>query len=109
MATTARAPAATASPTVATNAVAGTHSTTRSTGWPSPSRACASEAYVGWPSTSVPPLFTRATGRPELDASARLLRMCPHLAGSLLAPTTAIERGSKSAVRAASDALSGDP
>ena len=31
------------------------------------------------------------------------------LAGSLLAPTTAIERGSKRAVRAAYDALSGDP
>ena len=43
MATTARAPAATASPTVATNAVAGTHSTTRSTGSPRPAAAAARE------------------------------------------------------------------
>ena len=45
----------------------------------------------------------------EPDSRARLLRMWPHLAGSLLAPTTATDRGSKRAVRAVDTTLSGDP
>ena len=92
-----RAPAPTASATVWTSSAAGTQTTTRSSGSPSWSRASASVRCVRRPSTSAPRRLTSSTGRSPLDSSARRLRMCPHLAGSSLAPTTVIEPGSKRA------------
>ena len=94
--TSERAPASTASRTASTRPADGTQSTTRSTCSPA-ARATASEGYVGRPSTCPLLRLTSTTGRSPLDSSARRARMCPHFAGSSLAPTTAIEDGSNSA------------
>ena len=58
--------------------------------------ACA-EGYVARPSTSPPRRLTSGTVRSPGEASARWARMCPHFAGSSLAPTTATVRGAKRA------------
>ena len=94
--TSVRAPASTASRTASTRPAEGTQTTTRSTAAPS-ARAATRVGYVGRPSTSRAARLTSVTGRSPLDSSARRARMWPHFDGSSLAPTTAIEDGSKSA------------
>lgn len=91
--TIARAPTASASSTADSKPAAGTATTTRSTG----SAMSRKLGTAGRPSTVALQRLTRCTGRSP--RSARTAIQLPYLLWSSLAPTTATERGAKSAVR----------
>ena len=93
IATIARAPLASTPSTASSKPASGTAMTARSTG-PSSS---ATDATVGLPRISPPRRFTSCTRCRSAPRSACSATALPHLAGSVLAPTTAIEAGSNSA------------
>src|SRR6478672_4298790 len=95
IATIALAPTASDASTVSSNALAGIASTTSSGCSGNSSR----ERYVSCPSTVPPVRLIRKTERRCAPSRALRASHCPHFDGSLEAPTTATECGSKSARR----------